>query len=217
MLKQNALLTGATILWAICLAACGAAPSPSAAQPTLVDASAPLSAPDIVAPYAAYQSVLQGEREFYHVASGEYLDMAHLKDTITPDDLPLTVEQYTVVDLDWDGVGEVFLSLSLADNHKAAFAILHYQAGEVYGYTLVPRAFSDLKADGTFAFSSGAADWGFGTISFTSEGYEVDKVIYCDSGAYFVDHEAVGDARFFESAARQTAKEPAPWYDYQGD
>lgn len=219
MFKQKIMLTGVAILWAICLAACGAAPAPSAAQPTEPDTSRsmPLPSPEITAPYVAYQSVLQGESEFYHVTSGEYLDIAHLKDALTTDDLPLTVKQYAAVDLDDDGIEEVMLQLSLAENDQAGFVILHYQDGSVYGYTLESRTFSDLKADGSFMFSSGAADWGFGTISFTSDGYEVDEVTYCDSGAFFVDREMAGEKQFLEAVEHQNAKESVTWYDYTSD
>lgn len=219
MFKQKIMLTVVAILWAICLAACGAAPAPSAAQPTEPNTSTsmPLPSPEITEPYAAYQSVLQGESEFYHATSGAYLDMAHLKHTLTTDDLPLTVKQYGAVDLDDDRIEEVILQLSLAENDQAGFVILHYQDGAVYGYTLESRAISELKADGTFMFSGGAADWGFGTISFTSDGYEVDKVTYCDSGAFFVDREMAGEKQFLEAVEHQNAKESVTWYDYASD
>jgi hypothetical protein len=34
---------------------------------------------------------------------------------------------------------------------------------------------SDLKVDGTFIFSSGASDWGIGSLILSSSGYEIEK------------------------------------------
>ena len=49
-----------------------------------------------------------------------------------------------------------------------------------------------LRADGTFICSSGAADWGIGSMSFDGEPFVIHNITWCESTEtgdqiYFVD------------------------------
>lgn len=126
-------------------------------------------------PYLLYLKVLQGNQQFYNVESGDYLDIHQLKETITSDNLPFSIQQFAIVDLTQNGIKDVVLQFSLAENNQAGFIILHDESGTIYSYTLVSRSMSDLKVDGTFIFSSGASDWGIGSLILSSSGYEIEK------------------------------------------
>lgn len=101
-------------------------------------------------PYLLYLKVLQGNQQFYNVESGDYLDIHQLKETITSDNLPFSIQQFAIVDLTQNGIKDVVLQFSLAENNQAGFIILHDESGTIYSYTLVSRSMSDLKVDGTY-------------------------------------------------------------------
>ena len=48
--------------------------------------------------------VLQGNQQFYNVESGDYLDIHQLKETITSDNLPFSIQQFAIVDLTQNGI-----------------------------------------------------------------------------------------------------------------
>ncbi|NLK74969.1 MAG: hypothetical protein GX288_06735 [Clostridiales bacterium] len=81
----------------------------------------------------------------------------------------------------------------------------------------------DLKDDGSFSFSSGAADSGFGTMIFTEEGFTVDKISYSESSydsdnnqiiSYYVNHESATEEEFFSAINKQIEKPAVTWYDF---
>jgi hypothetical protein len=89
---------------------------------------------------------------------------------------------------------------------------------KVYGYFLVLRGFEELKSDGTFMYSSGAADWGYAKLKFTADTYEYEKLGYCESSAggelYFINDEPGTEASFTTFANEQKDKEAAVWYEF---
>jgi len=127
------------------------------------------------------------------------------------------------VDLDNDGSPEVIPWLTVNNDDYYGFEVLRYQNGVVYGYTLWYRAFMNLKADGTFSFSSVAADNGFGTVRFTENTYSIDKITYSESSydsdnnmsvSYFVDHEGATEDEFLAAVNQQSEKADTTWYDF---
>ena len=84
----------------------------------------------------------------------------------------------------------------------------------------------DLKQDGTFSFSSGAADSGFGSISFTDKSYKIDEISYSESSydanneltvSYFVNGQAATEAEFLSAVEKQDGKESILWYDFNDE
>ena len=168
-------------------------------------------------PYLLYLKVLQGNQQFYNVESGDYLDIHQLKETITSDNLPFSIQQFAIVDLTQNGIKDVVLQFSLAENNQAGFIILHDESGTIYSYTLVSRSMSDLKVDGTFIFSSGASDWGIGSLILSSSGYEIEKISYCESSLFFVDKLPATQAAFETAVSQQGFKENVTLYNFTDD
>lgn len=217
---KKSLLVGIICIMSAFLAACGQPqahqPSPSIPLPESASPSSPLQSPEPAGPRDTYLAVLRGEMEFYNTTSKEYLDITRLREAVTSVDLPLTVKQFAVIDLDHDEIPEVILWLSIEENEYAGFEILRYQEGAVYGYTLWYREFEELKDDGSFVFSGGAFDWGMGTISFTNESYKVDPITYCEPDSqqntiFFVEKERAAGADFNAAFEQWDAKAPAVW------
>lgn len=97
--------------------------------------------------------------------------LANIGKVVTDDDsITVGVDKFTIIDLDGDGEDEIVLWIQVNGVVDYGFEVLHYQDGTVYGSTLPYRAFMDLKADGTFLYSSGAADSGVGRLKFAEDG-----------------------------------------------
>lgn len=171
-----------------------------------------------------FQSVLQGNTPFFSTDANRSLNINELGQTVSSDS-SITVKpiKFATVDLDGDDVQEVVLWLQVGENDSYGFEILRQQGGQIYGYTLVYRAFMDLKNDGTFSFSSGAADNGFGSILFTDKSYKINKIAYSESAydanneltvSYFVNGQVATEAEFLSAVEKQYGKESILWYDF---
>ena len=128
----------------------------------------------------SYRAILSGEEDFISVDLGnEELNIKNIRSVVTPDE-SVTVEaaKFTFLDLDGDGENEIVLWLQINGVSDYGFEVLHAQEGAVYGYTLPYRAFMDLKTDGTFSFSGGAADSGIGKLRFAEDGYTIEEQGY---------------------------------------
>ncbi len=174
-----------------------------------------------------YKAVLQENTELFSVDANKTLNINQLNQSVSDDSSVTTkATKFAIVDLDNDDKPEVILWLSVNNDDYYGFEVLRYQNGVVYGYTLRYRSFMDLKANGTFSFSSGAADSGFGTVKFTENTYSIDKITYSESSydsnnnmniSYFVDHESATEDAFLSAVKRQSEVADATWYDYTDD
>lgn len=164
-----------------------------------------------------YVDVLQGNRQFCDATSGRYLYFSELKEVITPDDLPLNVQKFCLIDLTQSGRNDLVLQFSFAENQTAGFVVLHCQDDIVYSYTLSHRSMSELKGDGTFIFSGGASNWGIGKLILSKDGFSVDEISYCSDSSYFVDKVSTTREEFENEFAIQDAKENAEWFDFTAE
>lgn len=163
------------LLW---LAMCAGAEAPHGTDTTFEEAM------------RAYAAVLQNESEFYCADGGDYYDPAEGRFTLLHEytesfEPPYLIETFAVIDLDQDGIPEVVLSM-LYENF---LEVLYYDVGTVYGYLFPIRAMIGLKQDGTFGFSSGAADSGYGRLMFTPPDYAYVEIESSGADEAVVWHE----------------------------
>jgi len=166
----------------------------------------------------AIREVLQGSRAFYYGAENKELNLSQVRELVTSDtSIKVTPGNYAVVDLDRDGEDEVILSLVINGESDYGNLVFHYQDGMVYGYVFAYRAFSNIRADGTFMASEGAGDTAICRLSFDKESYEVDEITYCTSSydaemnlhtAYYVEHK--------EAAREEYDKAYGEWDELAG-
>lgn len=170
----------------------------------------------------AFGDVLAGSRDFIETYSGEHWDISRLSETITAEDIPCTVRQLAVVDLDQDGAQEAVLWLKLGQDDYAGFEVLRYQDGEVYGYSFSYRSFHELKEDGTFRASGGASYYSIGAVQFSDNSAVVTSAAerreeYAEDGIssmqYFINGEPVSEEDFQMAEQAQTAKPNVVWYE----
>lgn len=171
-----------------------------------------------------FYAVLQGNEPFYSTDINQHLTINELGRVVS-DDSGITAKalKFASADLDGDGAPEAVLWLQVNENDAYGFEILRQQSGQIYGYTLPYRSFMDLKLDGSFSFSSGAADSGFGTLSFSDKAYTVNEITYSQSAydanneltvSYFVNGQAASEAEYLAAVEKQNGKENVSWYDF---
>jgi formylglycine-generating enzyme required for sulfatase activity len=167
----------------------------------------------------AYKSVLANEASFINTVDNKKV---YLKDFLVS---PLKVLNFTVIDMDGDTIPEAVLELTMNEEWPFSVEVLHYKNGEVYGYNFTFRALMQLKTDGTFTFSSGAFDYGYGKLHFESNKSETDKTGYTESSynndtlirSFFINHNPVTEEEFKTFEKKQNEKEDVTWYEFTQD
>ena len=185
------------------------------------EASAEAAQPAI-SPLSAYQPVLQNEAEFFSTDANKNLNISQLNQAISSEEVTVDVASFAVINIGHGGTPAVILSLNVNGNGYGV-EVLSYQDGVVYGYTFSGRQFGDLRTDGTFVSSGGAADVGICTITFDKNTYLIDKFTYCESKtdsennvseSYFVNHQSATEDEY-NAAFSQWQKIPyVTWYDF---
>lgn len=119
---------------------------------------------------------------FFDVGLAEKISINELRRSFTMDEtVEVTVSSFSVIDLDNDGSDEVVLWLIVDGNEYFGSEILYFAEDEVYGFFVPYRGFNSLKTDGTFSFSGGAGNSGFGMFKFTPQEYVVEKITFCET------------------------------------
>ncbi len=172
----------------------------------------------------SFQSVLRGENSFICTdLAGKSINIEEIGWAVTDDDsVTVSAEKFAVIDLDDDGEEEIVLWLQINKISDYGFEVLHVQDGEIYGYTLSYREFMNLKTDGTFMFSGGAADSGIGKMVFSGVEYSINKQVYSSSEydaeneltvQYFANEGSCSADEFDEAMDSQEQKADVKWYD----
>lgn len=176
----------------------------------------------------SYKAVLLNNGDFISTdLQNRKLNLKDIKEAITDDEsISVAASKFAIVDLGRTGENEVVLWLQINGVSDYGFEILRYQEGAVYGYTLPYREFMDLKTDGTFIFSGGAADSGIGKLEFSNDGYTVDKLYYSESQfnsdneqevQYFANGAPCSEEDFNSAMSQQVEKNNVGWYDLTND
>jgi len=172
---------------------------------------------------ATYKDVLSKEGEIFYAYSGEWKT---LEQYIAGSDASgVFVSSFAMVDLDNDGESEVVLQICKGNDSADIIEVLVLRDydGAIYSYSLAARELSDLKSDGTFWFSSGAADSGFGRILFSEKSYVINKITYSESSydsnnnqtvVYFVDDKSATLDEYNSAVNKQDEKTAATWHEY---
>ena len=171
-----------------------------------------------------YKEILLDNGEFLSTdLHNKELSLANIGEAVTDDDsITVKATKFTIIDLDGNGENEIVLWLQINGVSDYGFEILRYKDEKVYGYTLPYRAFMNLKTDGSFEFSGGAADTGIGKLKFLEDEYTTEKLVYSDSEynaanelkvQYFANGEACSEEEFNTAMSQQEEKPDVGWYD----
>lgn len=166
-----------------------------------------------------YKQVLLSQSTFFSMddQKNTYLnEFSYWDGTITEN--PLIPVDFTILDMDGDNIPEVVLELT--NGADGSVEVFHYYDGTVYGYAFVYRGLKNLKADGTFNFSSGASLSGYATLIFNGNQstYNIlGQSKYEDDGKtleYLIDNQKVTEDQFLNFSAIQNQKQDATWMDF---
>ena len=196
-------------------------PSPSASPDGTSETAEPQTPSDHESAVTPYQAILLNNAAFF---STDNKKEVFLNDFLTNKELYGTIfktSRFAVLDMDGDKSPEVVLELTV-ENNPEFYEILHMVDGKVYGYNIVYRGLEWLKADGTFYYSNGAADNGYGKLKFQSNTYETDTLGYMESAqtiddmtiSYFIDNKPVTEESYDSFTKEQAEKEDVVWLEF---
>ncbi len=175
-------------------------------------------------------SLLSGQTTAVDASTGEelYIDQL-LAQSVFPE-TPIRIARFAMLDLDrdMDQGNDMVLWLETDTDPCLAFLVLRWQNGTVYSYTLFPRSFNSLKADGTFEFSTSGACFGVSQIHFIPALQEdapdelhtwplASQEPADDSWGSFVwtlNGTPASETEFLAALEEQRAKTDAPWQDF---
>ncbi len=135
--------------------------------------------------------------------------------------MPLELPRLAVLDLDGDGQMEAVVKEYTRGTEYTELGslVLDVQQGTVYAYDLSIRALNELKADGTFTYSSGAADNGVASLKPEEDSapYQILAESRMDSAggiSYTVNGLTVSGTEYSAALEQQTRKPEAVWYEW---
>lgn len=200
--------------------------SVSKSSSTSTDSAVDGQNPDAILALKAYKKVLQNEAEFFSTDEKKFIYLNKFNYFNGSNFEGLKVMHFTVIDMDGDKIPEIVLELTIVnsvESNPAGTEVLHYEDGKVYGYNFVYRALYSIKTDGTFNFSSGAADNGYGKLRFLSNTSEIDNLGYCESSgykngilkvSYFINNEPVTKESYDLFCEKQNGKDDIVWFEF---
>ncbi len=160
-------------------------------------------------------NVIAGKESFWHTGAEAYMYL-HDVGSLCYDGLEVTFPRFAIADVDHDTNDEIILAQTVGKDEYYGYLILKSADSAVWGYEVFYRAMLSLKADGTFSFSSGAADNGFGYLNPKGHQFDLGEIAASESSdeniAYRLNGEAVSHAVYQAADDGQAQKPDAIWY-----
>lgn len=178
---------------------------------------------------SAIKDVIQNNKEYICTETGKYI---YLKDfhsdnyliindkgfyeytSDNDEDEKYVFSHFCVIDIDGDGNSEILLESTLSN-----IFLFHYESGIVYGYVFPYRGMLNLKEDGSFGISGGAASYLVGNITF-SDGKCIFNELCCSDELnekkpiYRINGNTAERKDVEEYFKKEEEKENAKWYTY---
>ena len=167
---------------------------------------------------ANLQAVLHENERFYHAQAEMYVSLSEIGEKLF-EGASVTFPRYAYVDVDNYGEKELVLEQCVNGDHYYGYLVLQRADSIVWGYEFVYRSMFELKEDGTFSFSSSAADSGFGYARFGGSASIVPLAHSQSAGKtiqYFKGDESISEPTFHALLVEQNAKKNAEWFPIGG-
>ena len=119
-------------------------------------------------------------------------------------------ESFAVLDLDGDNATEVVLTI----RGGLGSIVLDSKNSNITAYLVYYRAMNEIKIDGTFSYSSGAADSGFARINFKNGKANFKPFTYLQSGVPYVNGKKSNQSSFDSAVQKQAKKAEPVWFVY---
>lgn len=165
--------------------------------------------PDVLA-------VLSGEDAFWHAGAEESMTLRDVGERCFGGS-KVTFPRFAIADVDQDANDEIVLTLSVDENPYYGYLVLKSMNGTVWGHEVFYRAMLSLRADGTFSFSSGVADNGFGYLRSAVDQHQIAALAESGSSGetitYWLNGQQVSEALYRLAEKGQEQKPEVIWYD----
>ncbi|WP_113672173.1 hypothetical protein [Vallitalea guaymasensis] len=170
-----------------------------------------------------YRQVLLSEMPFsfkFIVAESE--NEYYLND-ISYDEYKFIPNHFSFIDMNNDKVPEIVIEGSI-DKSAGFVLVLREYDGRVIGHEFSHRQMSDIKRDGTYHASGGAAYNGYYQLSFNEDSYSQHNIVRMDAEEdsngelktiYFISEKQVEEKAFWELWEVQKNKEKPIWVDFE--
>lgn len=201
---------------ALC-ASCKTVPEGDLAEETTAEAPAVTSGTAVTDPEASpasFQDVLEGKAKF--IFMGEAVNIKDFN-FMSADGGYNEISRYTVLDLDRNGDDEMLLQIISAAGDEGCWLVLRRESDGVYGFRFNHRLFWELKADGTFIYSSEAGtEDGVASLIFEDGSYIVCPRLSAKGEAFefnefTIDGNTVSEEEFRVALDEQAQKPEAEW------
>ena len=171
----------------------------------------------------AFSAILSGSGEFVSAESGKTITIGQIQEGVpVVEGATVSVPNFSVVDMDADGVEELVLALMVNDEIQYGCEILRYHKGAVYGYTEWRLPMQDLKTDGTYFLPSTGSRYAVCTAEFDESRWNVKLlaeyrfVTARDDSIdpeYYINGEPATLEAWTEAYEQQQRKNTVRWYD----
>jgi hypothetical protein len=166
--------------------------------------------------YGGYMEVLERDGFFRNPEDNSLLRLSDLRNG--QEGMTLATTGFSRIDLNGDGQIEVVVQLEARDGAYGVL-VLYRSNNTVYGQTFGLRALGGLKLDGTYSFSSSAAESGIGRLAFDGAQCIQTQITYSEmvsdkdpyQVAYYVDNKPSNRAGFEAAIQRWTQQRDAVW------
>ena len=160
--------------------------------------------------------VIAGEKAFWHTGAGEYIYIQDVGDRYFGGK-NVSFPHFAIADVDQDTNDEIILAMTVGGDEYYGYLVLKSMDSTVWGYEVFYRAMLSLKADGTFSFSSGALDTGFGYTLL--DGDQIHHISLAESVSsygnieYFLNGKEISETLYRAAVKGQDQKPDVIWYD----
>lgn len=170
---------------------------------------------------SAFDAILNGDSGFFHMDFAEEMTIGQYCENLAKFvEADVSVPQYGLADLDADGTAELILAIRIQKDYDYGYLVLR-DGHEILGYEFPYRGLMDIKEDGTFHISGGAADNGIARLLFTEHGWEyvtIGAVVENDAGiSFFWEGQSVSEDVYLKNLEAQNSKENMEWLPYHLD
>ena len=170
---------------------------------------------------SAFDAILHGDSGFFHMDLAEEITITQYCENFAKFvEADVSVPQYGLADLDDDGTAELILAIRIQEDYDYGYLVLR-DGYQILGYEFPYRGLMDIKKDGTFHISGGAADNGTARLLFTEPGWEyvmIGVVEQQDSSLSFVwEGQPVSEDVYLKNLEEQNGKENMQWLPYHLD
>ncbi len=155
----------------------------------------------------------------------QQLHLSQIGLLLVPADIPTYIVAQAELDMDGDGLLEQVLQIGTQADPYLGFVVLKPQGDLIYCQSYYYRSFMDLKADGTFSFSSSSSDYGYGKLSFQNgqwtgtvlaEQHVTTDITGSVNTIYFVGGQMTTAEVFKQFEQTQNNKPAATWQAPEG-